>query len=455
MENANENNGLPPFCQTNPLIPAGVFPASWAELYAAVARLPTPPSWTARNKDSFTRLLYLAELENFYFPAIRDIRSAMTIVRMLLKGLGDRKPNAAYWRAHNSTCNTLAGDASIPAVPRFSGAAATTAIIGVSGGGKTTFVENLLSTIPQMREHDQRTNPLLPRHQILWLKVICPVNRNPRAFITEFFTIIDSLVGSNYGEAYKNENDDELIVRMAKVARAHFLGILIIDEIQNAAGRRVTTDRRLMKLFVRISATLGVPIVFIGTPKSQEILNAELADARRMIGPHWLPYTDDDKEWHTYLDALCKIQYTKTETFLDPAPESGPSTSGGLRAKFYELTQGIPALAKALWGLAQEKVIMEGKKEQSELITTEVLQDTFDKNMQSVAAAVAALRTKSGLNIYDDLLPKDLPKPNAWEKNSAAMEQLALDCYQDALARAARKKAREQAEDMFEGETKP
>jgi hypothetical protein len=88
------------------------------------------------------------------------------------------------------------------------------------------------------------------------------------------------------------------------------------------------------------------------------------------------------------------------------------------------------------------------KREPSERITTKILQQTFDEDMQSVAAAINALRTKQALDVYDDLLPKELPKPKAWE-NSEMFEQLAMDCYQDSLERAARRKAREKAEELF------
>ena len=443
-------HGLPHYCQNNPLIPKGVFPTSWTQLYATVARLPDATDSMRRNEDSFTRLLNLAELEDFYFPAARDLRSAIDTVRMILKGLSDRKPNAAYWRAHDSERNALLGEKSHLKSPPRSAVANSMAIVGISGGGKSTSIRNLLSTIPQVIEHDQSANPLLPRYQILWLKVACPVNRTPRAFMTEIFDSFDRLVNSNYSKACKSENDDDRIILMGSAARNHFLGVLVIDEIQNAAGKDISSDRRLMKLIVRIAETIGVPLIFIGTPKANELLNAELADARRMLGPLWLPYSDDSKDWNLYLDVLCKIQYTRTETLLDPAPAAGPPTPGGLREKFFELTQGIPALAKALWGLAQERAIMNTKHEPTETITTKVLQDTFDHDMRSVAPAVAALRTKMGLDVYDDLLPKELPKPRAWEKDLADYELITRDCFQETLVRAARKKAREKAEDMFE-----
>lgn len=444
------NEKLPSYCQNNPLIPAGIFPTNWRELYDAVARLPDTPVPTHRDKDSFTRLLDLAQLEDFYFPAVRDLRSAASVVKMILKGLADRKPDASYWRAHNSTCNSLVEGKIGHAMSRSSAAAVSIAIIGVSGAGKSTSVENLLRTIPQKLEHDQSTNPLLPRYQVLWMILACTVNRTPRSFITDFFTTLDSILGSDYSDSIGKQNDDQLIIQMGRLARSHFLGILVIDEIQYAAGKSVATDRRLMKLFVRISATIGVPIVFIGTPKAQDVLNAELADARRMLGPQWLPYSADSKEWNVFVDVLCKIQYTKTETVLDPVSKDGTPSPGGLREKIYEISQGIPALAKALWGLAQERVIMRRKYDPEEKITTQVLQDTFDEDMRSVAPAVHALKTKMGLDVFDDLLPRQLPKPKAWEQDSAAMEALALDCYQDALVKSSRQKAREKAEDMFD-----
>lgn len=413
-------------------------PKTLAELYKAVSAAPLEDfNPEIRKADKLSRLLGLDSLEEIYVPTSRDMRSAVSVLRMLLSGYKRRSPNAAYWRQHRPQCDRLSTVSTH--LPFGNASAASIAIVGVSGSGKSTFIENLLGSIPQEIKHRQEQNSFLPGRQVVWIKVTCPVNRTPRAFIKQFFTEIDGLIGTAYSTAFMRQNDDELIVSMAKIARTHFLGVLVIDEIQNVVSKSKDADRRLLKLFVNIAGTLHVPIVFVGTPKSQEILNAELADARRMLGPKWLPFSPHDPDWTLIIDALWARQYTRTETPLDDT----------LRAEIYKYTQGIPALAKALYGLVQDRIIMNSKKDDPETITTTLLKQTFDEDMQSVHGAVNALRTNSGFEVYDDLFPKELPKFGSHEKENRRVETLAREFFEDSLLRASRKEAKMKAAELF------
>jgi hypothetical protein len=424
--------------QGNPLIAEiNGFPHSMKQLYAAVARVPDEPTDRQRGEDKLVRVVSLATVNDLYVPSERDLEAATTVVAMLLKGLTDRSPCPKYWSQQKVICAALGGVGN-----RGPGTgAASLAIIGVSGTGKTSAMENLLNSIPQVVEHDQVKNPLLPRHQVVWLKVTCPVNRTPRGFITQFFAQIDELLGTTYQRAHARENDDQMIASMGSVARTHFLGVLVIDEIQNAVGASKDTERRLLKLFVNITGILRVPIVFVGTPKSQEVMNSELAHARRMFGPRWMPYAAEDPEWRHFLEVLWKYQFTRTCRPLDDA----------LRATVHDLTQGIPALAKALFVLTQKQLILHSVKEDKEIITPELLRATFERAMKSVAGAIHALRMGKSHEVYDDLLPKTLPKPSAWNEEMAKLDGLAKSYYEDAMTRRARQLGRQRAEELAAG----
>lgn len=428
---------LPPYCQDNPLIDGILpLPSSLVKLYNKIAGLPPKQVHQRQVADKFGSLLDLAVLEDVYVPTARDLRTATVVIRNLLKGLADRRPSGRYWREHEVVCKRVTQ--SVSSQPPRNASAACAAIVGVSGSGKSTLIENLLSEITQIVEHDQRKNPLLPRHQVVWIKVTCPVNRTPRAFITEFFTELDRLTDSNYAKAYARHNDDELIVAMARVARIHFVGLLVIDEIQNAVAKSPDADRRLLKLLVRLTSTVRVPMLFIGTPKSQNVLNAELADARRMIGPQWLPFKATDKDFDLILDTL----------WAYVSPTAMPSD---VREVLYDISQGIPALAKSAIGLTKERLIVNATKRPELLITAPALRETATEEMQSVAGAVNALRTNSGFDVYDDLLPEQLPKPKSWNDDAAKSDRVAREYYEDALFKEARKAARDRIKELTQG----
>lgn len=413
-------------------------PTTMVELKDALSSMPDDFDPAHRKEDKLSRLLRLDDLDLIYVPTSRDMRSGVCILRMLYAGYKNRRPNAAHWREHKARCEALGQKSAKKKMG--SASAPSFAIVGVSGAGKSTSTENLLAEIPQVIEQDQTKNTHLPRFQIVWIKVTCPVNRSPRAFIIAFFIEVDRLTGSNYAKAYARQSIDELISSMGKVANLHFLGLLVIDEIQNAVTKEKDGDRKLLKLLVNITGTVRVPIVFIGTPKCQSVLNAELADARRMLGPKWVPFAADDEDWIAIIETLWRFQYTRIESPLNEK----------LLAKVFELTQGIPALAKSLYCLAQERAIIFSSKEKSDEITTDLLDETFKEDMQSVHGAVQALKLNAGFEVYDDLFPEKLPAPGAWEEDHKKIKALAQAEYEDSYVRTARNLGKQEAvEDLL------
>lgn len=435
---------FPELCADNPLL-ASIkgCPTTMQGLYDAIANLPAPPTAAERAKDKLARYIKLGAIQDIYIPSRRDLRVALTAIQMLVHGYVDRIPNAAYWRRHNAECAALASGTTRKKKRRRRCTAATSrAVIGVSGTGKSSCLDHLLAEIEQSCEHDQNANPKMPRFQLVWLKITCPTNQSPKAFIRSFFTQVDEELGTNFAAAHRRESIDELVASMGSVAREVSLGLLEIDEIQNAVCAKQRHNRRLLKLFVNITEVLGIPIIFVGTPKSQNVMNHELADARRMCGQRWEPYAANDPEWIAFLKALWMYLYTRSPT---PLTET-------LMAKIHYLTQGIPALAKTLFVLTQERLILNSSrknpKTRKEIITVNDLQATFDNEMISVGPAVEALRSGQGLEVFDDLLPKQLPKPKSWTANLDKIDLAMGELYESTMARAVRRAAKEHAAEL-------
>lgn len=376
----------------NPLVAAlGPLPQDIKAFNRLIQRLPTPPTEQERDAPMPQRYEAVRSLEQqVYIPGARDLKMAMDLQTMIVAGYKTRQANARYWQQHQQTCRALPNLLSEVHGPTLIGD--PMALIGGSGSGKSTLINNMLSTIPQVHTHTA-DDPLLPRHQINWLKINCPVNGTPRSFLTAFFSELDRLLGTKLVEKNKRINDDERIVILGRLARTYFLGVLVIDEIQHLVSAPKRDERRLLKLIVNLSATLGVPLLFVGTFKAQDMISRELADARRMLGPRWLPYAADDADWLRFLEKLWVYQYTRVFTPLTPT----------LRSKVHDLSQGIPALAKKLFCLTQEFLIYNGNGINPENITAEILQSVFDENMAVVAPAIEALRSGRGIDRINDL----------------------------------------------------
>lgn len=409
-------------------------PKSLKELHEVIRCSPEMPTPELRNADKYQRVLDLATLEDVYIPTSRDIMAATTTLRMLEQGYKHRPITASYWRDHTKACTEFA------AMHRkntmlANGGGRSAAIIGVSGSGKSSLVTNLLNSIPQVIENELTPDSLLPRQQIVWIKVTCPFKGRPKSFINQFFAEVDRLVGSTYQQDYKRDNDDILVGHLGRIVRLHYTGILVVDEIQDVVGRGESTDRDLMRLFVNMTEALKIPLLFIGTPKSQRIIDTELADARRMLGPRWLPFKKDDPDWNILLQELWRYQYTRTESPLDAE----------IQNTIFDLTQGIPALAKSLYQLAQHRVILTTRKSQPELIDSALLKQTAAEDMSSVAGAVNALRTGKSLDVYDDLLPKTLGDTREGDERREKLVAAAQGVFDSTFLSETKKRARHQA----------
>lgn len=401
----------------------GKLPETMAEILERMTPPTTPPSPEMRKRGVIERFTAVGELSDVYVVTSRDIKLALQLSRTLVRGYENRPPDAHYWQNHNKRALALAERG--PAPRATSMTANTHSIIGTSGLGKSTGIGYALNLFPAAIEHDQTSNPLLPRIQVPTLTVTCPVNRTPKAFIIEFFRQIQLKTGINYmQELPKGLSDDALIVEMGRVTSLHCVGLLVFDEVQQVVGG----DERLKELLVRLTNTLKLPILFVGTFKSQDKLNEELAIARRMLGGPWVPYSHDDEDWSNIIDTLWEYQVTRTPTALNDE----------LRAKMFELTCGVPALAKALYGFVQEHLIINSSDEDPETITPELLGQVFDQDMSPVIPAMTALRTGAGLETFDDLLPKKLPKPGSWGDDDGALQEAIKLAYHDSAMRTAR-----------------
>ena len=77
---------------------------------------------------------------------------------------------------------------------------------------------------------------------------------------------------------------DDLLILMAEKANEHCLGILVIDEIQHLNRAKSGGAATMLNFFVTLVNTIGVPVVFVGTPKATEILQQDFRQARRSCG---------------------------------------------------------------------------------------------------------------------------------------------------------------------------
>lgn len=137
----------------------------------------------------------------------------------------------------------------------FRTTAAGFTIIGVSGMGKTTAINRILSLYPQVIVHKDYNGMNFSMYQLAWLKLDCPFDSSLRGLALEFFRKVDDLLGTEYHKKFglgrKTIND--MLVIMSQIARNTGLGVLVIDEIQHLSEAKSGGDKKMLNFFCNTS----------------------------------------------------------------------------------------------------------------------------------------------------------------------------------------------------------
>lgn len=307
--------------------------------------------------------------------------------------------------------------------PDIRSSASSFTLMGFSGIGKTSAIERILSLYPQVILHQEPINSI----QIVWLKLNCPHDGSLKTLCMDFFQKIDLLIGTNYFDKYgrKTNSISSMITRMGQVARIHFIGALIIDEIQHLLSASGVASEMMMNFFVTLVNEIGVPVMFIGTMKAKVLLQKDFRQARRSSGQGdmiWQQMKQDD-DWEVLITSMWDYQWTKEHTEL----------TSELLDTIHEESQGIVDVAVKLYLLAQARAIDSGL----EKISSQLIQKVAKEDLQILQPMLKALKSGDPREIakYEDIVPIDieeyiqnrLPALNLKEQIRARKEKIAKD----------------------------
>ncbi|EOP54859.1 hypothetical protein IIW_00993 [Bacillus cereus VD136] len=270
-------------------------------------------------------------------------------------------------------------------------------IIGTSGIGKSRSLSRLLSTYPQVIQHTEyKTRPFI-RKQVVYLKIDCPHDGTLKGLIGAFFKKLDSVLGTQYTqEIFKSRvTVSRLIVAMQSQIVQHGIGVLIVDEIQHLSIAKSQGEEIMLNFFVTLNNTCKIPVIFIGTPKTEVLYKRALRQIRRMCGQGdliWMHHRETDREWELLLKGLWRYQWNQEYTELTPE----------LSKVMYEYSQGIIAIAVKLFMLVQ----METMKKKKEVITPTIIKRVSENYLKSLQPVLKAMKTgkKSNMARYEDIV---------------------------------------------------
>ncbi len=158
-------------------------------------------------------------------------------------------------------------------------AAPSLTLCGPSGIGKTTNLNNILRLYPQVIVHPE----LGGVYQLVWIKVDCPTT-SLKGLCIDIFMAFDRLLGTTYLADFgsKSNSVDYMLAQVAQLAHKHYLGVLVIDEMQRFFELQ-TDQKQVLSFLTKLDNTLGVPVIRVGTNEMEELFHTFMS-ARRATG---------------------------------------------------------------------------------------------------------------------------------------------------------------------------
>ncbi|MDH7565929.1 MAG: ATP-binding protein [Clostridiales bacterium] len=352
-----------------------------------VDKLVVYPNYNSKERmlDSHLRVHMVQRLFQCFQPLQVHLDLESRISRVIRQGYLARNPFRPEYAANLQDGYRMIQNLNLDlsSNQRFRTTAAGFTIIGVSGMGKTTAVNRILATIPQIIVHSEYRGVKFSMCQLVWLKLDCPYDGSIKGLCMEFFSKVDSLLGTDYYKKHVTGRHtvDSMLSIMSQVARHTGLGMLVIDEIQHLKQAKSGGSEKMLNFFVTLVNTIGVPTVLIGTTKAMSVLQSEFRQARRGSGQGDMVWErlKKDSNWDLLMGALWDYQWTKKEV---------PFTQE-ISDVMYEESQGIIDIAVKLYAMAQIRAIYSGIEEVNAGLIRQVVQE----NLKLVQPMLEALKS--------------------------------------------------------------
>jgi len=385
-----------------------------------------------RNAPNELRYLLVQESARCFVPSDRHLDLYRRFNNTIRIGYAARNPAAPLMRVRlPRTCSfDQYGDQPQPTPGEFLSTAQGFSITGISGVGKSFSIDRVLRLFPQVIHHSEFRGRPFTHSQIVWLKIDCPFDGNPRGLCISFLKALDTLLGTHYRSEYAKSRaiQTELLSDMTTAAANHYIGVLVIDEIQRLSVAKSGGAEILLNFFIQLVNEIGIPVVLVGTYKALNVLSQQFSQMRRGTGQGDLIWDrmQNDNEWQQFVKQWFHAQYTR-KSFAPDDPVSGscPKTNAPsgeppktLSNVLYDESQGITDLAVKLYMFAQERAIESKKEIVNESIIRSVAKDKF-KTLKAVLTAIREGNEKS-LSRWDDVYPAAVRKYIQAQSNNSS-----------------------------------
>ncbi|GAM72612.1 Tn7-like transposition protein TnsC [Vibrio sp. JCM 19236] len=247
------------------------------------------------------------------------------------------------------------------------------------------MLDQILNCFPDVIEHQYYQQKLLPVSQIVWIKVDCPDDSSVKGFCHRILEQIDKKLRL---PPTKPAGTIALLLQQIEAKmKSSFLGILVIDEMQNLNLAKAGGADRLLGFLHNLVNNLGIPLIFCANPPFDELLSKSFKSARRAESSGYfnVELMRNDDEWDLFIDELWCLQWTNVQTPLTPS----------LSNRLHLLSAGNMDLAVRIYYAAQKAII--GTSD--ERVTEEVLELGANLAIRATKPYTEEMRRKQKLSI--------------------------------------------------------
>ncbi|GAC08260.1 ATP-binding protein [Paraglaciecola chathamensis] len=274
-------------------------------------------------------------------------------------------------------------------------------LIGDSGVGKTSMLEQVLNYFPTVIMHDNYHGKKMEyQRQIVWIKVDCPNNSSVRDLCKKILVCIDNIVQE--GKTKPATKIEDLTDQIEQKIKVNFLGMLVIDEVQRLTFKKTGGENNLLNFIHTLVNKLGIPMLFCANPPFDNTLAKVLKAARRAEGGGYFimkQLARDSQEWDCFIEELWDLHWTNVTTELTEE----------LNNTIFELSVGNLDMAHRIYRAAQRLVIGSG----DERITDGVLRQA------ALSALGLSSRTKEVIDLRAEIT---MPRRNRQATNNAVID---------------------------------
>ena len=366
FEKAHYTKAILPEHSGNPLIEALPAKSTVEEVMEKFSNYPNLDPEVRGHEDSDVRAAYLIRIETLRQPLLVYFDCYQAIERALISGYSKKNPfspTTNQFLHYSVDERPLIEPSTGYFVPKGSGLT----LIGDSGLGKTSMLEQVLNYFPHVIEHGKYKGKDVPcKYQVVWIKVDCPTKSSVRELCEDILSALDNAVNASLATKAAS-TIPKLLKQIEQKIKSSFLGILVIDEMQNLEFSRTGGENNLLKFLQNLVNKLGVPIFFCANPPFDESLSKTLRNARRAESTWYFqmfPLERDGEDWTDFIEELWHLQWTDVPTKLTKA----------LNDKIYELSVGSMDMACRIYREAQRLIIGSG----DEYISIPVLEDAHE-----------------------------------------------------------------------------